>query len=64
MLKDADHLFDEATIEDAATISKPWKISLPLYRMIEPNAQLLEFNCVPFSDLLIYGDLLQEPEAK
>jgi hypothetical protein len=59
-LKDKDHLQYEATIEDPETFSKPWKISLPLYRLIEPNAQLLEFKCVEFSEELLYGDLTKK----
>jgi hypothetical protein len=55
--KDRDHIAYEATIEDPSVYSKPWTISMTLYRKVEPRAQLLEFNCVPFSDLLIYGDL-------
>ncbi len=47
------------TIDDPATFTKPWKISMPLYRRIEPNAEILDFRCVPFADLLVYGDLLQ-----
>jgi hypothetical protein len=58
-LKDHDHIAYEATIEDPEVYSKPWTISMVLYRKVEPNAQLLEFNCVPFSELLLYGDLLQ-----
>ena len=30
---------------------------MPLYRRLEPNAQLLEFKCVEFSEELLYGDL-------
>jgi hypothetical protein len=63
-LKDHDHLAYEATIEDPSIYTRPWKISMPLYRRVEPHAQLLEFNCVPFADLLIYGDLLQNKDAK
>jgi len=59
-LKDKDHLQYEATIEDPDTYSKPWKISLPLYRLVEPNAQLLEFKCVEFSEELLYGDLTKK----
>jgi hypothetical protein len=59
-LKDKDHLQYEATIEDPETFSKPWKISLPLYRLIDPNAQLLEFKCVEFSEELLYGDLTKK----
>ena len=31
---DADHISYEATIEDPQTFTKPWKISLPLYRRV------------------------------
>jgi hypothetical protein len=30
---------------------------MPLYRRMEPNAQLLEFKCVPFVEELLYKDL-------
>jgi hypothetical protein len=63
-LVDHDHIAYEATIEDPSVYSKPWKISMPLYRHVEPNAQLMEFNCVPFADLLVYGDLLQNKDGK
>ncbi len=56
-LTDSTHIAYDATIEDPSVYSKPWKISMPLYRNVEPNAQLMEFNCVPFSEMLIYGDL-------
>ncbi|HEU5256675.1 MAG TPA: hypothetical protein VFU28_11840, partial [Vicinamibacterales bacterium] len=52
---DADHLSYEATIEDPQTFTRPWKIAFPIYRRVEKNAQLLEFNCVPFVEELIYG---------
>ena len=57
-----DHLQYEATMEDPATFSRPWKISLPLYKRIEPNVQLLEFKCVEFSEELLYGDLTKKSE--
>jgi len=56
-----DHLAYEATIEDPKVFTRPWKISLPLYRRTERNAQLLEFNCIPFAEDLIYGHLRKEP---
>ncbi|HEX5048228.1 MAG TPA: hypothetical protein VFX89_14000 [Gammaproteobacteria bacterium] len=59
-LKGEDHLQYEATIEDPETFSRPWKISMPLYKRIEPNAQLLEFKCVEFSEELLYGDLTKK----
>jgi hypothetical protein len=60
-LRGPNHIDYQATIEDPAVYSKPWTISMPLYRRIEPNAQLLEFRCVPFSEELLYGDLLAPP---
>ena len=50
-----DHMQYEATIEDPAVFTRPWKISMPLYRHIEKNAQILEFKCVPFAEELLYG---------
>lgn len=57
-LLDPDHIRYEATLEDPMTYSKPWTIEMPLYRLIEDNAQLLEHKCVPFADKLLYSDLL------
>jgi len=42
---DRDHLMYEATIEDPKVYSRPWKMSFPLYRRVEANAQLLEYEC-------------------
>ena len=52
-----DTLMYEATIEDPNVFTRPWKISLPLYRRVEPNAQLMEFRCVEFVEELMYGHL-------
>jgi hypothetical protein len=52
---DANTLQYEATMEDPNVFTKPWKISMPLYRRREPNMQLLEYKCVPFSEELLYG---------
>ena len=54
---DRDHIDYEATIEDPQVFTRPWKISLPLYRHTEKNAQLPEFKCVEFTEELLYGDL-------
>jgi hypothetical protein len=40
-----DHLLYEATIEDPKVFARSWKISMPLYRRVERNAQLLEYEC-------------------
>jgi hypothetical protein len=56
-LKDKDHMDYEVTIQDPMVYSKPWKMSMTLYRRVEPNAQILEFKCVPFAEMHLYGDL-------
>jgi hypothetical protein len=52
----ADVMRYEATIEDPNVFSRAWKISMPLYRHAEKNAQLLEFRCVAFVEELMYGE--------
>jgi hypothetical protein len=54
---DPEHLAYEATIEDPKVFTRPWKMSMPLYRRAEKNAEIMEFNCVEFSEDLIYGKL-------
>lgn len=55
-----NHIQYSAEITDPELYTRPWTISMPLYRRMEANAQLLEFRCVPFSEPLLYGDLLEE----
>jgi hypothetical protein len=59
-LVDPNTINYEATIEDPATFSKPWKINLVLYRHREKNARLLEFKCVEYAEQLLYGDLVRK----
>ena len=56
-----NHLWYEATITDPRTFSRPWKIAMPLYRRMEPNAEIFEYKCVEFAEPLLYGELLKEP---
>jgi hypothetical protein len=56
-----DALSYEATIEDPKVFSRPWKISMPLYRRLEKDAQLLEFKCVEFVEELMYGQFRKQP---
>lgn len=51
------HLTYEATIEDPATFTRPFKISFPLYRRMERNAELSELKCVEFVEEYLYGTL-------
>lgn len=52
----ANHLQYEATIEDPLTYSQAWTIRMPLYRYMEPNAELLEYKCVEFAEEFLYGE--------
>ena len=58
-----DALDYEVTIEDPKVFSRPWKMRMPLYRRLEKNAQLLEYNCVEFTEELLYG-ALRRPAGK
>jgi hypothetical protein len=51
-----DHILYEATIEDTNVFTRPWKISMPLYRRIEKNVRLLEYECVFYLQELRYKD--------
>jgi len=59
--RSADILNYEATIDDPKTFTRVWKISLPLYRRVDRNAQIMEFKCVEFAEELLYGHLRKQP---
>jgi hypothetical protein len=44
--------------------TRPWKISMPIYKHIENNAQLVEFRCVEFAEELLYGNLVKPGAPK
>src|ERR1051326_3704852 len=54
----------EATLEDPEVFTRPWKISMSLYRRRETNAQLLDFKCVEFVEELLYGQYRKRPLSK
>jgi hypothetical protein len=56
-----DHLQYEATIEDPNVFTRPWKMSMPIYRRLEKHAQIMEFRCVEFVEELMYGHLRKPP---
>ena len=60
-----NHLQYEATIEDPNVYTRPWTISFPIYRRLEPNVQLMEFNCVTYAEEIMYTPLgLYNPPAR
>jgi len=54
----------EATIDDPRVFTRSWQISMPLYRRLEPNAQLLNFRCQEFSEELHFGHLRKQNLVK
>ena len=56
-----NHIRYEATMEDPNVFTRPWTISLPLYRRIEEGARLMDFKCVEFVEELIFGGFPRNP---
>ncbi len=54
----------EVTIEDPKVFTRPWKISMPLYRRLEPNIELLEYRCIEFVEEFLYGNLRKQQLVK
>jgi hypothetical protein len=52
-----DALSYEATIDDPTIFTRPWKISMPLYRRLDPQAELMEFNCVELTEETLWGHM-------
>ena len=50
----------DATIEDPQVFTRSWKISMPVYRRLEPNAQLIEYRCVEFVEEFMFGHLRKQ----
>lgn len=55
------HIMYEATIEDPNVFTRPWKMSFPLYRRMEKNIQLVDFDCVEFVEKMLYGPYYKNP---
>src|ERR1700712_5578386 len=51
----------DATIEDPATFTRPWKMSMNLNKHVGDDARLQQFKCVEFVEELMYGHLRKEP---
>ena len=57
-----DAMLYEATIDDPTVFTRPWQISMPLYRRLEANARVIEYKCVEFSEEILYGHLMKKDE--
>jgi hypothetical protein len=60
----ADVMSYEATVDDPKVFTRPWKMSMPLYRRQERNAQLMDFKCVEFIEELMYGQWRKKPLSR
>jgi len=60
----ADALRYEVTIEDPNVFTRPWRIAMPLYRRLEPGAQIIEFPCIEFSEEFMYGHVRKHQLVK
>jgi hypothetical protein len=45
-----DHIQYDATIDDPNVFTRPWKISLVLYRRKERNVRVLEYECYAYAE--------------
>ena len=43
-----DHLTYDVTIEDPTVFTRPWKMSMPIYRRQEEDIRLLEYECYAY----------------
>ena len=50
---DEDTIRYEVTVEDPKVFTRPWKMSMLLYRHKEPNFQLLEHECYAFDGVAV-----------
>jgi hypothetical protein len=60
----ADAIQYEAEITDPQVFTRAWKIAMPLYRHLEPNAQVMEYRCQEFVEEFMYGHLRKEQLVK
>lgn len=54
---DATHINYEVTIEDPNVFTRPWKMNMTLYRRVERNLELLDYECAEH----VYEKLFKQP---
>ena len=54
----------DVTIDDPKTFTRPWQISMPLYRRMEPNMQLIEYRYTEFVEEFLYGHVRRRQLVK
>lgn len=51
----------DAEITDPETYTRPWRMSMTLYKHVGQDARLQQFKCVEFVEELMYGHLRKTP---
>jgi hypothetical protein len=59
-----DALRYEVTLTDANVYTRPWKMSMVLYRQLEDNAALMDFRCLEFVEETFLGHLRKDQLVK
>ena len=59
-----DFIRYDVTIEDPEVFTRPWQISMPLSRRMEPNMQLIEYRCTEFVEEFLYGSVRKNQLVK
>jgi hypothetical protein len=59
-----DALRHEATIPDPNVVPRSWQLAMPLYRRLEPNAQIIEYPCIEFAEEFLYGHVRKQQLVK
>ena len=54
----------EVTMTDEETYTRPWKMSLLLYKNLDEAAEIFEYKCVEFSEDLLYQHLRRGASAE
>jgi hypothetical protein len=61
---DKDHLNYEVTIDDPKVFTRPWKMSMPIYRRIEKDVRPLEYDCYAFEHLFRLPERIGESQDR
>lgn len=61
---DKDHLDYEVSVEDPKVFTRPWKMSMPIYRRIEQNVRPLEYDCNAFEHLFQLPEGIGQSEGR
>lgn len=51
-----NHITYEVTLEDPQVYSQPWKMTMPLYRRLEKDVRVLDYECLEFEEPFVPWD--------